>query len=261
MDLGIDGDVALVTASSSGLGYASAAALAREGATVSICGRDPDRVANAGSSLAAVGDGDVLATRADLTDPDDIETLVEATVDAFGGIDHVVTSAGGVPPGPFVELTERDWYGAYDALVMSAVWTIKEVRPYLEASDAGTITCIASTAVREVVDDMLLSNAVRRPVVGLVKSLAREFAPGIRVNAVLPGGHETARVAELIDAGIERGEYADYDEGLADRIDTVPLGRLGDPAELGDAVAFLASDRASFVTGACLPVDGGTLRS
>ncbi|ELZ94978.1 glucose dehydrogenase / 3-oxoacyl-[acyl-carrier protein] reductase [Haloferax mucosum ATCC BAA-1512] len=260
MDLGIDGDTVVVTASSAGLGRASAEALADEGANVVICGRDPERLADAEAELADLA-GDVLGVETDITSKADIDALVEAAVEAFGGIDHVVTSAGGVPPGGFADTTEEAWYGAFDMLVMSAVWTVEAARPYLEASDAGTITCITSTTVNEVADDLILSNAVRRGVIGLVKSLSRELAPSVRVNAVLPAAHETSRIEELVEASVERGDHDTYEAGLQSWADDIPLGRIGGPRELGDVVAFLASDRASFVTGACIPVDGGRLRS
>lgn len=261
MDFGIDGDVALVTASSAGLGYGCAEALAEEGAHVVVCGRDADALATAEATLEDIGSGRALAVQTDITDPDAVENLVATTVDEFGGIDHLVTSAGGVPPGSFADMSDKEWYGAYDMLVMSVVWTVQEARPYLEASDGGTITCITSTSVREVIDNLVLSNAVRRGVVGLVKSLSRELAPAVRVNAVLPGSHETDRIEEIIEDGIERGEYSDYEDGLEEWGSDAPLGRVGDPRELGDAVAFLASRRASYITGVALPVDGGKLRS
>ncbi|PSQ17222.1 oxidoreductase [Halobacteriales archaeon QS_8_69_26] len=261
MDLRLDGNAALVTASSSGLGLASATALAREGANVTICGRTEERLGEAKAEIEAVATGDVMARQADVTDPDDVADLVETTVEAYGGLDHVVTSAGGVPPGPFMESTEKEWYGAYDTLVMSVVWTLWEAQPHLVESDAGTVTCITSTSVREAIDGLVLSNAVRRGVVGVVKTVAREFAPEVRANAVLPGAHETARIEELVEAALDRGEYDSYEEGLDDWASDVPLGRIGDPMELGDAVAFLSSDRASFVNGAAVSVDGGRLRS
>ncbi|WP_117593348.1 SDR family oxidoreductase [Haloprofundus halophilus] len=261
MDLGVSGDVALVTASSSGLGHASAESLAAEGAHVVICGRDEERLDEAAEELDAVGDGEVLAVPTDLTDRDDIAALVEATVEEFGQLDHLVTSAGGPPSGSFDDMSSEDWYGAYDLLVMSAVWTVKEAEPHLKESDAGTITCITSTSVREVIDDLILSNSVRRGVIGLVKSLSREFAPDVRVNAVLPGAHETSRVEELVEDAVERGDVDSYEEGLEGWSNGIPMGRIGKPEELGDTVAFLASDCASFVNGVALPVDGGKMRS
>ncbi|WP_348613234.1 SDR family oxidoreductase [Halobaculum rarum] len=260
MDLRLDGNTALVTASSSGLGFASAASLAAEGANVVICGRTPDRLDEAEAALAEEP-GEVLAVEADVTDRDDVAALVEATVGEFGGLDHVVTSAGGVPPGTFDEMTDEQWRGAFDTLVMSAVWTLREARPHLTDSDAGTVTCITSTSVREAIDGLVLSNAVRRTVIGLVKTVSREWAPDVRANAVLPGAHETARIEELVEDALDRGEYDSYEEGVADWASDIPLDRIGDPRELGDVVAFLSSERASFVNGAALPVDGGRLRS
>jgi 3-oxoacyl-[acyl-carrier protein] reductase len=260
MDLGIDGNAALVTASSRGLGLASATALAREGVDVTICGTTPANLEAAETEFEEL-DGDVLAQQADLTDPDDVNALVEATVETFGGLDHVVTSAGGVPSGAFDDMNDRQWYEAYDTLVMSHVWTLRAAHPHLVESDAGSVVSITSTSVREAIDGLVLSNAVRRAVIGTVKTVAREWAPEVRANAVLPGAHETGRIEDLIEQAIDRGEYDSYEAGLADWADPIPLGRIGDPTELGDAVAFLASERASFVTGAALPVDGGRLRS
>jgi 3-oxoacyl-[acyl-carrier protein] reductase len=261
MDLELDGNAALVTASSSGLGFASAAALAEAGANVAICGRDADRLEDARAELAETGPGDVLAVRADLTDPDDVSRLVRETVEAFGGLDHLVTSSGGPPSTTFLETDERDWYRAYDLLVMSVVWTIEEAHEHLLESEFGTITCITSRTVREVADGLLLSNSVRRGVIGLVKTISREFAPEIRANAVLPGTIETSRIEELIEARIERGTDDDYEAGLAALASEIPMNRLGEPRELGDVVAVLSSPRASFVNGAEVPIDGGQLRS
>lgn len=258
MDL--ENSTALCTAASSGLGLASAEAFAREGADVAVCGTTDEHVEDAREHLRSVGDGDVLAVNADITNPDQIRALVEETVERFGGLDHLVTSAGGPPSGQFTEMTDREWYEAYDMLVMSYVWTTRIAYPYLE-DGGGSVVAITSRSVREVIDDLVLSNSVRRAVIGLVKTQSREFAPEVRVNAVLPGAHETARIEELIDAAVGRGEFDDYEEGLEDWGSDVPLGRIGDPEELGEVVAFLASDRASYVTGTTLPVDGGSMRS
>ena len=261
MDLHLEGNVALCTAASSGLGLASAEAFASEDAHVAICGQTPEHLEAAEEKLDAAGDGNVLAVQADITDPDQVSAFVAETAERFGGIDHVVTSAGGPPSGPFLDMDDRDWYRAYDLLVMSAVWTLREAQPHLDASDAGTAVAITSRTVQEVADDLVLSNAVRRTVVGLVKTLAREFAPEVRVNTVLPGAHETARIESLIEAAVERGDVADYEAGYEDWAADVPLERIGEPRELGDVVAFLSSPRASYVNGAAVPVDGGSLRS
>lgn len=261
MNLDLDGNVALVTASSSGLGLASARALAEEGANVTICGRDEERLAAAREEIAETAAGEVLAVETDITDPADVSRLVSETVEEFGGLDHVVTSAGGPPSTTFLETSEQDWYQAYDLLVMSVVWTIEEAHPHLLESDSGTITCITSRTVQEVADGLLLSNAVRRGVIGLVKTVSREFAPEIRANAVLPGTIETPRIEELVEARVDRGTYDDYEEGLADLATEIPMDRIGDPRELGEVVAFLSSPRSSFVNGVEVPIDGGLLRS
>ena len=261
MDLDLAGNSALVTASSSGLGFASAQALAEEGANVMLCGRDEDRLEDARDEIADTATGDVRAVPTDITDPDQVSHLVSETVDAFGGLDHLVTSSGGPPSTTFLETDEQDWYQAYDLLVMSVVWTIEEAHEHLLESEYGTITCITSRTVQEVADGLLLSNAVRRGVIGLVKTVSREFAPEIRANAVLPGTIETPRIEELIEANIERGVYEDYDEGLAKLASDIPMDRIGEPRELGDIVAVLSSPRASFVNGVEVPIDGGLLRS
>jgi len=259
MDLELEGNAALTIASTSGLGLASATSLAAEGADVAVCGRSAEKLEDAREQLEDAGDGRALAIQADITDPDEVEAYVAEVADTFGGIDHVVTSAGGPPSGPFLDTTERDWYTAYDTLVMSVVWTTRQAYPHLAASEAGSIVTITSRSVIEAIDDLVLSNAVRRAVIGLVQTQAREFAPEVRVNAVLPGAHATDRLRELVEDAVERGEYPDVETGLAEWSDA-PLERVGEPRELGDVVAFLSSPRASYVTGTALPIDGGATR-
>ena len=256
MDLAIDGNAALVTASSSGLGKASAKALAREGANVAINGRDEERLADAKTEVEEVATGEVIAVSGDLTDADDAERLVDETVDAFGGLDHLVTSAGGPPSGAFMDTDDEDWQEAYDLLVMSVVRLARAAKPHLEAGDGGTIVTITSRSVKEALDSLVLSNSVRMGVIGLEKTLSKEFAPDIRANAVLPGPHETARIENLVDAAVERGEYDSYEAGL-DEWAGNPLERIGDPMELGDTVAFLSSPLSGFINGTAVPIDGG----
>ncbi|MDG5775935.1 SDR family oxidoreductase [Haloarculaceae archaeon H-GB1-1] len=261
MELNIDGNAALVTASTSGMGLASAEALAREGANVAICGRTPERLTQAREQLADVGEGDVLAAEADVTAPDDVAALVEATVEEFGGLDHLVMSAGDPASGRFLDTTNEEWIGAMETLVMSVVYTAREAHAPLEESDAGTMVAITATSAQEILDAAALSNSMRRAVSGLLETLAREFAPEIRVNEIQPGPTETESLAGVIEDAVERGDYPDYETGLADWATDAPLGRVADPQEIGDVAAFLSSPRASYVTGASLPVDGGTIRS
>ncbi len=261
MDLDIDGNAALVSASSSGLGKASAMALAREGANVVVNGRDEGRLDAAADEIRDVATGEVIAQPADITDPDETRALVDTTVDEFGGLDHLVTSAGGPPSGAFLEMDDADWQEAFDLLVMSVVRMAREAAPHLRADDGGTIVTITSRSVKEAIDSLVLSNSVRMSVIGLEKTLSSEFAPEVRANAVLPGIHATSRIDDLIEEALDRGEYESYEEGRADWGADIPLNRLGDPMELGDVVAFLSSPRAGFVNGAAIPVDGGSLNS
>jgi NAD(P)-dependent dehydrogenase (short-subunit alcohol dehydrogenase family) len=256
MDLGLDGNAALVSASSSGLGKASAAALAAEGANVVVNGRDPDRLDEAVAEIREDATGDVIGVRGDLTDPDDVTNLVERTVEEFGGLDHLVTSAGGPPSGPFLDTTDEDWYEAYDLLVMSVVRLVREAAPHLQ-DGGGTIVNVTSGSVKEAIDGLVLSNSVRMSVVGLEKTLSEELAPDVRANAVLPGTHETPRIEELVEQGVERGDYPDYETGVEEWSAGNPAERIGQPEEFGDVVAFLSSERASYVNGAAIPVDGG----
>jgi 3-oxoacyl-[acyl-carrier protein] reductase len=255
MDLQIDGNAALVTASSSGLGKASAKALARDGVNVVINGRDEDRLADAKADVEAVATGEVVAQAADLTDRDEIDALVDRTVEEFGGLDHLVTSAGGPPSGTFLDMDDDDWYEAFDLLVMSVVRLARAAEPHLRDGE-GTIVNITSRTVKEAMDNLVLSNSVRMSVIGLEKTLSKEFAPEIRANAVLPGPHETARIRELIEQGVERGDYDAYEDGLADWAGN-PLDRIGDPMELGNTVAFLSSPKSGFINGTAIPIDGG----
>jgi 3-oxoacyl-[acyl-carrier protein] reductase len=256
MDLQLDGNAALVTASSSGLGKASATALAREGANVVINGRSRERLDEARAEIEDVATGEVIAQPGDITDEDDLTALVDRCVDEFGGLDHLVTSAGGPPSGAFLDTDDEDWYGAYDLLVMSVVRLAREAAPHLR-DDGGTIVTITSRSVKEAIDSLVLSNAVRMSVIGLEKTLSKEFAPEVRANAVLPGPHETSRIRDLVNQAVDRGDYDSYEAGLADWASN-PLERIGDPMELGDTVAFLSSPRSGYINGTAIPIDGGT---
>ena len=261
MDLGISGDAAVVAASSSGLGKASAKALADEGANVVINGRHEDTLAETAAELRETAAGEVVAHAADLTEPDAGAGLVERAVDEFGGLDHLVTSAGGPPSGPFLDTTDEDWQAAYDLLVMSVVRLARAAADPLRADGGGTITCITSHSVKEAIDDLVLSNAVRMSVVGLEKTLSREFAPEVRANVVMPGTHATDRMEYLVGRSVDEGHYDSYEEGLAAWTEGVALGRMGDPERFGQVVAFLASEPASYVNGEAVMVDGGDARS
>ena len=261
MNLNLDGRAALVTASSSGLGKASAHALAREGANVVINGRDAERVADAAADIRTEATGSVIEQPGDLTNPDDIKTLVQRTVHEFGGLDILVTSAGGPTPLPLLETADSDWYGSFALLVMSVVRLVRESAEYLRDGDGGSIVNITSRAVKEASEGNVLSSSVRLSVIGLQKSLSRELAPDVRVNAVLPGAHETPRIREIFETKVERGEHTTYENARDARAEQVPVGIIGDPQGFGDTVAYLASDRAHYINGAAIPIDGGQLQS
>jgi 3-oxoacyl-[acyl-carrier protein] reductase len=257
MSLQLAGNIALVTASSSGLGKASAEVFAREDANVVVNGRDQDALDETVAELDDLGDGRVVGVQGDLTEADDIENLVVTTLDEFGGLDHLVTSAGGPPSDPFLKMEDEDWYHAFDLLVMSVVRLVREAAEPLQADGGGTIVNITSRSVKEAIDSLVLSNSVRMSVIGLEKTLSNELAPEVRANAVLPGPHETSRIEDLVEQAVNRGKYDSYEDGLAARGEGIPLERIGEPTELGEVVAFLSSPRASYLNGVAVPIDGG----
>jgi 3-oxoacyl-[acyl-carrier protein] reductase len=257
MDLNLKGNVALVSASTSGLGKATAKEFARQGANVVLNGRDEDRLADAVVEISEVSEGEVLGVAGDLTEKTDIESLVEQTLDEFGRLDHLVTNAGGPPSGSFLSMEDENWYHAFDLLVMSVVRLVRKAADPLQADGGGTIVNITSRSVKEAIDSLVLSNSVRMSVIGLEKTLSSELAPEIRTNAVLPGPHETARIRELIQQGINRGEYDSLEDGLESRAGGIPVGSIGAPEDFGSTVVFLSSPRAAHLNGISVPVDGG----
>jgi 3-oxoacyl-[acyl-carrier protein] reductase len=227
------------------MGLATAEALAREGANVAMFARRRDVLGREAERLGA------LAVRGDVTNPADLKRLVDRTVEAFGGIDILVNNSGGPPRGPAVGLTDDDVERAVELLLLSVVRLTELCLPQLQRSGRGRIINIESSTVREPADNLALSNAVRPGVIGWAKSMARELGPDkITVNSIAPGRIDTERLQE----GLANGSRA---ASLAQ----IPLGRFGRPQEIADVICFLASDRASYVTGAVIPVDGGLTRS
>ncbi|HEY0399448.1 MAG TPA: SDR family oxidoreductase [Acidimicrobiia bacterium] len=241
MDTGLAGRRAAVAAASQGLGFASARALAAEGARVAICGRSKDRVEQA---AARIGDGAVPLV-ADVSTPDGARRFVVEARDALGGLDVLVTNAGGPPPGNF-ETAPFDAYAPALALnLLSVVAMCQEAVPGLRAQHFGRIVAITSISVRQPIPNLILSNTARAGVTGFLKTLAREVAgDGVTVNSVQPGTHATDRIFEIY------GDTAAATEGI-------PAGELGRPEDFGAVVAFLCSDQARFITGAAIPIDGG----
>ncbi len=261
MKLGLSDKRALVVASSSGLGEASARALAREGANVVLCARRQDLLEKLASEIESEYGVRALALQADITDATDIKQVVEATAAEFGGIDILVNNAGGPPPGKLFDLTDEHWYTAFDLLLMSVVRFCRGVIPHMIAVGGGAIVNITSAVVKQPAPALLLSNSVRLSVLGLAKTLATEYGPqGIRVNSVLPGAFATARQQELQQARAER-EGVTIEEIRERSARGIPVRRVGNPGELGDFVAYLASERSGYITGAAFQLDGGTVRT
>lgn len=255
MDLGLKDKVAWVLGGSSGLGKASATALAREGAHVAISARGEERLRTAAEELGC------SAFTLDVTDPEALAATAARIERELGGFDVLVANAGGPPPGRFDDFDETALYDAFTLTTASAWRATKAVLPSMRSRGGGAIVYITSITTKEIVDGLLLSNMMRAAVVGMAKTLSRELASdGIRVVCAAPGHHDTPRVQQL-DAARAKAENKPIDE-IQNRISgSIPRGRLGDPLEFGNAVAFLASEAASFISGVSLTVDGGQLRS
>ncbi len=260
MDLGLNGKVALVTASSRGLGKAVALGLAREGAQVTICARGEENLAETTGEIRQATGQDVLAIPIDVSDAGAGTELVEATLERFGQLDILVTNAGGPPPGEFLDFAPPDWEDAIDLTLMSAVRLCYAAAPVMKAQGAGAILAMTSITVKQPLPNLVLSNSLRLAVAGLIKTLADELAPsGIRVNAICPGWTRTARVDQLLEDRSGRAGTTPEAEAAEIAAD-IPLGRMGTPEEFAAAATFLVSEAASFVNGVTLLVDGGMYR-
>ena len=260
MDLGLNDKIALVTASSRGLGRAVALRLAHEGANVAICARGEDALNETADHIRQTTGQRALAIPADVAQPTAAGRLVEATLECFEQLDILVTNAGGPPPGQFLDFTLDDWEKAAQLTLMSAVRLCYAAAPVMKKQGNGSILAMTSITVKQPLPNMILSNSLRLGVTGLIKTLSEELAPfGIRANAICPGWTRTARVEQLLKDKAERSGSTVEDEAQAIATD-VPLGRMGTPEEFAAVAAFLVSDAASYVNGVSLLVDGGTAR-
>jgi len=260
MDLGLKNRVALVAASSQGLGLATAQAFAAEGCRVAMCARNMQTLGVAAAKIRRQHNAEVLAEACDVADHAAVTRFVAEVANKFGGVDICVTNAGGPPAKGFLAATLDDWQRALDLNFLSTVYFAREVIPHMQRRRWGRIITITSITTKQPVADLVLSNAVRAAVVGLVKSLANEFGKdGILVNNVAPGFTATDRLKELAKArssATGKSEQEIFDSWAAE----APLKRLGEPRELADTVVWLASERASYVTGQTVLVDGGAYR-
>lgn len=262
MDLGLKGKVAIVAASSKGLGRAVATQLAREGALVTINGRDAETLAATAAAIREETGGDVLEIVGDLTEPGVAERMVEETARAFGGLDVVVCNAGGPPAGTFAAFPDDDaWRKAIELNLMTTLRLSRAAIPHLVERGGGSVTNLVSIAVKQPIPHLVLSNTARTAVIGMAKTMATEFAGrNVRVNNVCPGIVLTDRIRNLA-AGRAEASGRPVDDVLAEDAAAIPMGRFGDPAEFANVVVFLASPAASYVTGVTIQVDGGSVQS
>jgi 3-oxoacyl-[acyl-carrier protein] reductase len=261
VNLGLKGKVALIAAASRGLGKAIAEELAAEGASLALCARNADELRRAGSAIAKASGVPVLTETADVSEPKDIDRLIERAQAQYGRIDILVTNAGGPPAGRFESLTPEMWAAATRLTLDSVVRLTRAVLPGMKERGWGRIINVTSIAVKQPVDSLMLSNSLRAAVTGFARTLATETAPfGVTVNNALPGYTRTDRLEELARASEQSSGMAAgaVRQGWEAQI---PMRRLGEPREFAALVAFLASDRASYITGASIAVDGGWIRS
>ncbi len=261
MDLGLKGKVALVTAASKGIGRAIALGLAREGATVVISSRSVENLRKAASLIEGETGAGVYWCAADLTRKEDLEGLAEYIKARLGGVDILVFNTGGPRIARFMETTEEDWENAVNLLLMSAVRLVKLLTPHMMEKRWGRIVFVTSYAVKQPVVNIALSNVVRISLIGLTKTLSIELAPyNILVNAIMPGLTLTERMKSLVRK-VAESRGISYEEALKERVKDIPLGRAAEPEEIANLAVFLASEKASYITGAIIPVDGGIIKA
>ena len=261
MNLELENRVAIVGGSSKGLGRAIALRLAEEGASVTICARGEKELLKTQSGIQKRTGRNVLAVQADLLRKEDITTVVEKTVETFSKVDILVTNAGGPSPLFFMDISDEQWEEYLQMSLMSAIRFIRLVLPYMEKQNWGRIINLTSVSVKQPIDSLILSNTARLGIVGLARTLANQYArKKITINNVAPGYVLTDRVRQLFEAKA-RQENRSLEEITREVAKQIPTGRLGKPAEIGDVFAFLASERASYVTGVTLQVDGGFVQS
>jgi 3-oxoacyl-[acyl-carrier protein] reductase len=257
MDLKLNGKRALVTGASQGLGFATARGLALEGCRVAISSRDMEKLGSAARNLEGEAQTQVVPIPGDMTDPEFASSLVKTTVNVLGGLDILVTNAGGPPAGKFETFDDATWQQAVELSFLSHVRLIRAALPLLKASPTPSVLTVTSITVKEPLPNLILSNSVRMATAGLTKSLAQELGPeGIRFNSILPGWTVTERVENLMSHRAEISNSNPQEE-FEKQSAAIPLGRMGSTEEFANAAVFLLSPAASYITGVMLQVDGG----
>ena len=260
MDLGLAGKVALVAAASKGLGRAIAEELAREGASIVMCARGEDALRAARDEIAGSTGADVIAVAGDVSRSEDVDNIVRHALEEFGRVDILITNAGGPPSGKFESLSQEMWQNAVDLTLMSVINLTAAVMPGMKERKWGRIINVTSIAVKQPVAGLMLSNSLRAAVTGFARTLANEVAPfGVTVNNILPGYTRTERVEQLSRAVAKR-EGVTQNAAVERWESEIPMGRLGEPREFAALAAFIASERASYITAQSIVVDGGWIR-
>lgn len=261
MELGLRGKVALVCASSKGLGRAIAEEFAAEGASLVVCARGEDALRQTAEAIRKSSGVKVVDVSADVSTQAGIDTVTKTALDKFGRVDILVTNSGGPPSGPFESYTPEMWESATRLLLMSAVGLARAVLPGMKERKWGRILNVTSIAVKQPIEGLMLSNSLRAAVTGFARSLANEVAPfNVTVNNMMPGYTRTDRMDQLARAAGERSGVSPK-EAFSKWEKEIPMGRLGEPREFAALAAFLASERASYITGSSIAVDGGWIRS
>jgi len=261
MDLGLAGKVVIVAASSKGMGKATAMGFAAEGARLTMLARTAADLARSADEIRAATLAEVQAVPADVTKVEDIRRVVQATVERWGLINILVNNAGGPPPGVFADTDDAGWQAAFELSLLSTIRLTREVLPHMRKAGGGAIINIQSTSVKSPIDNLILSNGIRPGVIGLAKSLSRELGKDrIRVNNVLPGSILTDRQREVMGVSAQKLGKS-LEEALQLRAAEIPLGSIGTPEDVANLIVFLASDRARYITGTTIQVDGGAVRS
>ena len=260
MELGLKNKVAVVGASSKGLGKAIAHGLAEEGAKIVVCARNEGTLGATAAEIRENTGSEVMSMSADVSNPRDVENLIEASIEHFGGIDVLVNNAGGPRAGRFDDLDIADYQDAVSLNLMSTINLTHAVVPSMRARGGGRIINLTSVSVKQPVEGLMLSNMARTGVIGFAKTLATELAPeNILINNVCPGIIFTDRIQQLATVRAEEAGIT-FDEAIENMTQNIPLGRIGDPQEFANLVVFLASERASYITGVTIQVDGGMIK-
>lgn len=260
MDLGIKNKIALVTASSEGLGKATALSLAREGVDVAICSRNEKSIYAVAEEIRREIGGKVFAFAADVSKPSDCNKIIDLVLNEYGRIDILVNNAGGPPSGKITTIPDTEWEKGFNLTLMSMVRLTRAVLPFMEKQNWGRVITIVSISAKQPIDDLLISSTLRPGILGISKVLANQYGRfNITVNTVCPGYTLTKRQEELGRARSPEKNIS-IEEHLAESAKNIPIGRLGRPEETGDVIAFLASERASYINGANIIIDGGQVK-